>query len=79
MAIINLMDKRWYSGPLSDDKEKRVKTPDGIGTIKVSEIFSGRGEYRIGILHDTYPKNRIKGMYKDNILYYFLREVDILT
>lgn len=55
---------------------KRCMTPDGVGTIVARERFgNGDRDYRVGVKHDVYPPRRIPGMYRDDELYYFLREV----
>ncbi len=62
----------------------RVNTPDGPGVVKVEEVLPINDEEvaftgRLGILHDTYPLNKPKSMYKGDILYYFLRELSELS
>ena len=49
----------------------RVITENGAGVIKVKENDTNR----FGILHDTYPKNIPTGMYTDNIMYYWRKEI----
>jgi len=57
--------------------EDKVNTPDGIGTIKAVEHAISFTRY--GVLHDTYPSNRILGLYLNNILYYTKAECILLT
>ena len=57
------------------NKETRVTTPDGLGVIKEIECYGFRLGVRYGVLHDTYPANRIKGFYTNDILYYDENEV----
>ena len=53
-----------------------VNTPDGPGRVICRERFNnGEYDYRVGVLHDTFPKNKPKGLYDDDVLYYFLREI----
>ena len=51
-------------------------TPDGPGLVLTKEPFgNGDSDLRLGVRHYSYPVNRVKGMYLEDILYYFPQEV----
>ncbi len=55
------------------------QTPDGPGVVQAIEWFgNGDADYRLGVEHDIYPANRVPGFYRDDVLYYFPREVALL-
>ena len=63
---------------------QRVTTEHGIGTIKSYDVPFPDGSCKVmttrpthnpdwvryGILHDVYPKDRPKGIYKNDLLYF---------
>lgn len=51
----------------------RVQTKHGPGTIKVIEKISDKHP-RAGVLHDEYPMKMPR--FKDNLLYYFLTDLE---
>jgi hypothetical protein len=54
----------------------RCKTADGFGVVvKVAPYGNAASSLRLGVKHDVYPKNRVAGLYKDDVLYYFPHEV----
>lgn len=53
------------------------QTPDGIGVVRAKEPFgNGPADYRLGVKHERYPEHRTKGLYRDDVLYYFPRELE---
>ena len=57
-------------------RHQKVMTPDGKGKIYCFEDF--RNDYRIGVKHDIFPAHKPR-MYKNNVLYYFRKEVSLLA
>ena len=55
----------------------RVTTDDGIGTIKKRDLPESVN-YRFGVLHDVWPNRYDPEAFKDNLLYYFPRELKAL-
>ena len=55
----------------------RVTTDDGIGTIKTIDLPESVN-YRFGVLHDVWPNRYDPEAFKDNLLYYFPRELKAL-
>ena len=57
---------------------QRVETSHGGGVIYDKEYYrktANGGEYRVGVKHDIYPSDLSVGLYKNEVVYYFPREV----
>ena len=67
----------WYD---YKDNGKKVKTPQGVGTIKNAEPY---GYYSsgimIGVVHDTFPYSELhRWMYRDDVIYYFEKDIEFI-
>lgn len=57
----------------------RVNTPDGVGTIVNIECVWRCSFNRYGVQHDTYPANRVPGMFTNDTLYYQAEELTVIA